>query len=159
MCGGTEMIMNQPFTTGMSISAMPTNLMPESISHESFVWSTVRGTFLHYGGKSMFGTTGNPYLNEFSPLRGWAAMVTTGPSPGDVSGHCMVPAYQGTKMIVFGGAGLDGVAKAGIYILDVRTREWTAGQTADPAQARTNMACAASGDSFIAWGGENQDQG
>ncbi|KAG0362889.1 hypothetical protein BGX24_005041, partial [Mortierella sp. AD032] len=80
--------------------------------------------------------------------------TTTGTSPGDVSGHCMVPAYGGTKMILFGGAGLDGVAKAGIYILDVRTREWTEGKAVGPAQARTNMACAVAGDSFLAWGGK-----
>ncbi|KAF9133813.1 hypothetical protein BGW39_008856 [Mortierella sp. 14UC] len=61
----------------------------------------------------------------------------------------------GTKMIVFGGAGIDGVAKAGIYILDVPSREWTVGKAADPTQARANMACAVAGDSFIAWGGES----
>ncbi|KAG0366152.1 hypothetical protein BGX24_003826 [Mortierella sp. AD032] len=152
---GQEMIMNPPFTTSFTISAMPTHLMPEPVSHESFVWSTVRNSFLHYGGKSMVGTTGNPHLNEFSAAGGWAAVATTGSSPGDVSGHCMVPAYAGTKMIVFGGAGLDGVAKAGVYILDVRTRQWTEGKAADLDQARTNMACAVSGDSFISWGGES----
>ncbi|KAF9080375.1 hypothetical protein BGX23_002242 [Mortierella sp. AD031] len=64
----------------------------------------------------------------------------TGLSPRDVSGHCMVSAYEGRKMIVFGGHGLDGVAKAGIYVYDISTRERIAGKAADPAQARANMA-------------------
>lgn len=62
-------------------------------------------------------------------------------------------AHGGTKMIVFGGAGLDGIAKGDIYFLDVATRIWTVGRPADATQARTNMACSVSGDSFIAWGG------
>lgn len=56
-------------------------------------------------------------------------------------------------MIVFGGAGLNGVANADIHILDMPTREWTLGKSANATQARRNMACAASGDSFVAWGG------
>ncbi|KAG0260629.1 hypothetical protein BGZ95_004390 [Linnemannia exigua] len=64
-------------------------------------------------------------------------------------------AYGGSKMIVFGGHGLDGVAKADIYFFEPSTRQWTTGKATDPAQARTNMACVVAGDSFIAWGGEN----
>lgn len=56
-------------------------------------------------------------------------------------------------MIVFGGAGLDEVANADIHILDMPTHEWTLGKSAGAVHARRNMACAASGDSFIAWGG------
>jgi hypothetical protein len=57
-------------------------------------------------------------------------------------------------MIVFGGAGLDGVANANIHILDLPTREWTLGTSGDATHARRNMACAISGDSFVAWGGK-----
>lgn len=56
-------------------------------------------------------------------------------------------------MIVFGGAGLNGVAKGDIYVLDLPTRVWAVGKPANSSQARTNMACSVSGDSFIAWGG------
>lgn len=58
-------------------------------------------------------------------------------------------------MIVFGGAGLDGVAKAAVHILDVPTRQWTLGKPAGVNQARANMACTVAGDSFIAWGGKH----
>ncbi|KAF9295562.1 hypothetical protein BGZ88_001877 [Linnemannia elongata] len=101
--------------------------------------------------EAIVGNTGNPYLNEYNTnTHEWAAVDTTGPSPGDVSGH----SYNGTKMIVFGGAGLSGVANTDIHILDMLTREWTAGKSADAIQARQYMACAVSGDSFVAWGGE-----
>ncbi|KAF9133812.1 hypothetical protein BGW39_008855 [Mortierella sp. 14UC] len=154
---GLEMIINTPGNPALTQSAMPS-----AVFFQSWVWSTQRKTFLQYGGRSLDGKTASPILNEFNAAKGWALVTTTGHSPGDVSGHCMVSgkynvlsAYGGKKMIVFGGHGLDGVAKAGIYVFDTSTREWTVGKAADPAQARTNMACAVSGDSFIAWGGES----
>ncbi|KAF9286838.1 hypothetical protein BGZ88_008869 [Linnemannia elongata] len=67
----------------------------------------------------------------------------------------MPTTYGGQSMIVFGGAGLDGIAKADIYILDLPTSTWTTGKPVDASQARTNMACAVAGDSFVAWGGES----
>ncbi|KAK5815766.1 hypothetical protein F5H01DRAFT_379489 [Linnemannia elongata] len=149
---GKEMISNTPGDPTLLISPMPTALMPVPVVHESFLWSTYRNSFLHYGGRAIVGNTGNPYLNEYNTnTHEWAAVDTTGPSPGDVSGH----SYNGTKMIVFGGAGLSGVANADIHILDMLTREWTAGKPADAIQARQYMACAVSGDSFVAWGGES----
>ncbi|KAF9093097.1 hypothetical protein BGX23_003661 [Mortierella sp. AD031] len=154
---GTQMIVNSVGTGYLNPSVMPTTLMPAPIYHETFVWSSVRGTFLHYGGKTMFGTeSGNPYLNEFSPTVGWSRVQTTGPTPGDISGHCMVPAYNGTKMVVFGGTDLHENSSGNIYILDVQSRRWEAGKPVNPNQARCNMACAVAGDSFVAWGGDNK---
>ncbi|KAH7046418.1 hypothetical protein BKA57DRAFT_537280 [Linnemannia elongata] len=114
----------------------------------SFLWSTLRSRFLLYGGAATKPHIGNPYLNEYNPdTHEWAVLTTTGPSPGDIS------AYNGTKLIVFGGIGLYGFVKSSIYTLDARTLEWTAGKPADINQGRRLMACAVSGDSFIAWGG------
>ncbi|KAG0075437.1 hypothetical protein BGZ90_009888 [Linnemannia elongata] len=59
----------------------------------------------------------------------------------------------------FGGAGLSGVANADIHVLDMLTREWTAGKPADAIQARQYMACAVSGDSFVTWGGNGLGYG
>ncbi|KAK5801778.1 hypothetical protein F5H01DRAFT_397646 [Linnemannia elongata] len=149
---GKEMIINTPGKSTITTSPMPTALMPAPIVHESFLWSTYRNSFLHYGGRAIVGISGNPYLNEYNPnTHEWAAVTTSGPSPGDVSGH----SYNGTKMIVFGGASLNGDPNADIHILDILTREWTAGKSADAIQARQYMACAVSGDSFVAWGGES----
>ncbi|KAF9284880.1 hypothetical protein BGZ68_004337 [Mortierella alpina] len=79
---------------------------------------------------------------------------TIGESPGELSGHCMVPAYNGTKMIIFGGNHFTRGVQGSIYILDLQTLNWTKGAEADPIQRRSDMACAASGDNFVAWGGE-----
>ncbi|KAG0277419.1 hypothetical protein BGZ95_005972 [Linnemannia exigua] len=146
---GSEMVINTPGNP--DLSALP---MPDPIISESWVWSTQLNCFLHYGGKRLAGNTPNPVLKTFSANGGWQTLNTTGTSPGDLSGHCMVSAYGGKKMVVFGGNDLAGVAKADIYILDVTTLEWTVGKAADPALARSNMACGVSGDSFVSWGGE-----
>ncbi|KAF9927101.1 hypothetical protein FBU30_003489 [Linnemannia zychae] len=137
---GTQMVMNVPGLSALPTFDMPLNYFPVPITHHSWTWSSVRNSFLHYGGRSVIGNITNPKLTEFSPLAGWAAVVTTGQPPGDVSGHCMVP---------------DGIARADIYILDVPTRVWKMGKAATPEHARRYMACAVAGDSFVAWGGEN----
>ncbi|KAK3843927.1 MAG: hypothetical protein J3R72DRAFT_489062 [Linnemannia gamsii] len=153
---GTQMTMKSLTSTAYTTSAMPTDTMPHPINHETWVWSSVRRTFLHYGGNTRIGKFSNPYLNEYSPTKGWSRVTTTGPSPGDLSGHCMVPAYGGKKMILFGGTSVHEDSSSAIYILDVETGAWTAGKTANVNQARCNMACAVAGDSFVAWGGDNK---
>lgn len=57
---GLEMIMNIMNTPG-SLSLLTllrlTALMPVPVVHKSFLWSAYRNTFLHYGGRAMFGYT------------------------------------------------------------------------------------------------------
>ncbi|KAF9983904.1 hypothetical protein BGZ75_004544 [Mortierella antarctica] len=65
----------------------------------------------------------------------------------------MVPAYNGTKMVVFGGVNVARQTVAGIYVLDVETMIWTKGKDIDPLLSRSDMACSVAGDNFIAWGG------
>jgi hypothetical protein len=73
---GTMMIMNTPRTNAVPTSFMPTELMPVPVVQESFVWSTYRNTFLHYGGRSMDAKTSNPNLTEFSPSSSrWRSVV------------------------------------------------------------------------------------
>lgn len=70
----------------------------------------------------------------------------------------MVPAYGGTKMVVFGGwqpptpipQGED--YSSALYMLDVKSMSWTLlsdGQVT----GRRNMACTVVGDNFVTWGG------
>ncbi|OAQ22197.1 hypothetical protein K457DRAFT_26296 [Linnemannia elongata AG-77] len=76
---------------------------------------------------------------------------TSGSAAPPLAGSCMVPAYSGTKMLVFGG--FDVFAEAGIdtlYILDVPTLTWSLGGKYQP---RTGMVCSVSGDYLIVWGG------
>ncbi|KAG0069425.1 hypothetical protein BGZ90_000208 [Linnemannia elongata] len=145
---GKEMVTNIPGNSSLQSWLMPTALTQVAIIEESFLWSTYRSRFLLYGGAAIQPHIGNPYLNEYNPdTHEWAVLSTTGPSPGDIN------AYNGTKLIVFGGIGMYGFEKSSIHTLDARTLEWTAGNPADTNQGRRLMACAVSGDSFIAWGG------
>ncbi|KAF9284879.1 hypothetical protein BGZ68_004336 [Mortierella alpina] len=116
------------------------------------IWSTFRNSMLLYGGVSFnLSRVFNPSLVEFNPgNKTWARIPTTGMSPGEVNAHCMVPVYNGTKIVVFGGYGPSG-AHGNIYILDLHSMVWSKGVSGDP---RAEMACSARGDNFIAWGGE-----
>ncbi|KAF9096283.1 hypothetical protein BGX23_011673 [Mortierella sp. AD031] len=127
----------------------------------SFVWSQTRSSFLLYGGFTINNGVKlcNAQLWEYKSTT-WSPVPTKG-SPiarGDVSNHCMVPAYGGTKMILFGGErAIDFAVMSWIYILDVPTMTWTVGKPAPADQARRSMACAVSGDEFVAWGGYNKE--
>lgn len=95
---------------------------------------------------------------EYKPAtKVWSNITTTGPSPGPSVNHCMVSAYSGTKLVVFGGYGTGNSSKSGvgsIHILDLTSMVWTAGTPADRSQNRGNPACVVVGDSFLAWGGK-----
>ncbi|KAF9935145.1 hypothetical protein FBU30_007524 [Linnemannia zychae] len=73
--------------------------------------------------------------------------------PPNLIRSCMVSAYNGTKIIFFGGNTVSTISVATIYILDVTTMTWKQGPDADASQARSSMACGVSGDNFVAWGG------
>ena len=77
----------------------------------------------------------------------------TAPSLLFVYSKSIIVAYNGTKVIVFGGSDIQEISQSGIFILDVATMHWTAGTPASPSQARCNLACTVNGDHFIAWGG------
>ncbi|KAF9325757.1 hypothetical protein BG006_010767 [Podila minutissima] len=65
---------------------------------------------------------------------------------------CMVPAYNGTQLVLYGGRTITGTL-SDIYIYNVRTSTWKQGFPGGPRNARSSHACAVSGDFFIAWGG------
>ncbi|KAK5823561.1 hypothetical protein F5H01DRAFT_376471 [Linnemannia elongata] len=97
--------------------------------------------------------TASPYLYEYKlgRLDPWLTLNTSGSAAPPLAGSCMVPAYSGTKMLVFGG--VDVFAEASIdtlYILDVPTLTWSLGGKYQP---RTGMVCSVSGDYLIVWGG------
>ncbi|KAI9237482.1 MAG: hypothetical protein BYD32DRAFT_298391 [Podila humilis] len=81
----------------------------------------------------------------------------TGPSPRQSS--CLVPAFNGAKLILFGGLGpissanLSLTARSDIFIYDVAKAEWTQGADAGATRARASHACGVSGDALIVWGG------
>lgn len=62
-------------------------------------------------------------------------------------------AYNGTKMILFGGNTDTTQSVDSLYILDVPSMTWT--QADSSLDARSDMACSVSGDNFIVWGGKS----
>ncbi|KAF9344032.1 hypothetical protein BGX26_004887, partial [Mortierella sp. AD094] len=79
--------------------------------------------------------------------------TTTGDIPGTRFSHCMVPAYNGTNMILFGGQDINNQPTNTIYILDILNQTWTKGNDISPTLSRNGGACAVVGDNFVGWGG------
>ncbi|KAG0203753.1 hypothetical protein BGX33_008923 [Mortierella sp. NVP41] len=116
----------------------------------SFVWSEVRRSFLIFGGEGNFG----PYFYEYNPSgSNWTEIPMTGDTPPRLKNACLIPAYNDTKMVLFGGLLYNGTVVGTLYTLDVASLTWTQGTSADPIQNRAGMACSVSGDNFIIWGG------
>jgi len=82
----------------------------------------------------------------------WSKLNTTGPAPGPRMNSCLVPAYGGTKMVMFGGL-RNNKSLRDVRILDLANLRWTRGTDVPPGNARDGMACAVSYDSLIVWGG------
>ena len=84
-------------------------------------------------------------------------MTIAGPSPRQSA--CLVPAFNGTKLILFGGLGPISsanpslTARSDIFIYDVAKAKWTRGADAGATRARASHACGVSGDALIVWGG------
>ncbi|KAF9551855.1 hypothetical protein EC957_004178 [Mortierella hygrophila] len=91
------------------------------------------------------------------PLHGAVHPITDkGDVPPPCYGHCMVEAYGGSKIILFGGVTDQNPTSADIFIFDVANLTWTQGQTGDSTVGRAYAACAVTNDMFIAWGGATQ---
>ncbi|KAF9909447.1 hypothetical protein EC991_008586 [Linnemannia zychae] len=118
----------------------------------SAVWSSLRSSMLVYGGLNSENII-QRVMWEYIPV---TEVYTTVPDKGDMPaaryGHCMVEAYGGTKVIVFGGVTVQGTSSE-IFMLDVATLTWTQLTTGPPSAARAYAACAVTNDMFVAWGG------
>lgn len=134
----------------------------------SAAWSPDWKGMLIFGGIDIGTNISNNDLLLYHPTSGWRLLETKGTKPPPRRSHCFVPAYSGSKMILFGGIGNpatpseDNPTLGDLYILDVRNLNWTRGGTnedAGKARARWGHACATSGDHFIAWGGSTSSSG
>ncbi|KAG0221606.1 hypothetical protein BGX31_009707 [Mortierella sp. GBA43] len=96
-------------------------------------------------------------FKEENGLNGrWQDLNSTG-GPGPRIGACLVPAYGGSKMIIFGGH-KKFMSRGDVLVFDVLTQQWTKGTDAPVGQERDSMACATSYDSLIVWGGVNSQK-
>ncbi|KAF9407259.1 hypothetical protein BGZ76_006147 [Entomortierella beljakovae] len=137
--------------------------MPPVISdiiNYSSAWAPTIQSVLVFGGK--LGNTWNTRngLFAYSSVDGWENRITYGAIPPERAMACLVSAYSGSKMILFGGttSGSDplsnGVIYGDIYILDVATSTWTKGTNAPAALGGVyGHICAYSNDQLIVWGG------
>ncbi|KAF9914416.1 hypothetical protein BX616_008366 [Lobosporangium transversale] len=129
-----------------------------NLTDSSVVWSTVSKNLLVFGG--FISNIPRNNLYAYSPGNGWKGLSATGDIPTPRGSACLVPAYNGTKMVLFGGQvdSPDGPAINDIYILDVGSWAWTKGTpySGDGAgSARLGSACAITNDLFISWGGSS----
>ncbi|KAF9122242.1 hypothetical protein BGW39_009881 [Mortierella sp. 14UC] len=133
---GDAMLLFDPAGSATQTVAMPLAAegIMQKITSYSFVWSTVRSSFLLLGGFTF--VSNPPRCNEAL----WEFKGGT----------------WSRVMVVFGGQrATDWKAISGIYILDLNTMQWSNGTAAPLQEARQSMACTVSGDYFIAWGGSN----
>ncbi|KAF9140844.1 hypothetical protein BG015_001501 [Linnemannia schmuckeri] len=118
----------------------------------SFVWSNYRNSFLIFGGGGDVGS----YFYEYKLAdNAWNELALQGVIPPRVKNACFTPAYNGTKMILFGGQLSNGTALGSLYTLDMELMIWSLTQTTPASQNRHSMACSVSGDNFIIWGGQS----
>ncbi|KAH7034400.1 hypothetical protein BKA57DRAFT_476077 [Linnemannia elongata] len=150
---GASLSIYSPSTGVVTTAPMPPVATAGGLSRHSFVWNQVRKTFILFGG-----VITTSYLSEYDPITGkWAELYASGPTPPLQQASCMAPAYNGTKMILFGGHNSSGPSGGYLFILDVPTMTWSQGLSVDPSQNRSSMACSVSGDNFIVWGGYKWD--
>ncbi|KAG0354215.1 hypothetical protein BC939DRAFT_479645 [Gamsiella multidivaricata] len=154
-----ELVYDPSYRNSISSTSLPQGLARSFLY--SIAWSTSLKGALMFGGFDYATNTTSNDLYLYSPTNGWKLQTATGSIPSPRRAACFVPAYSGSKMILFGGDSNvgsttdDGPAYGDIYVLDVVTMTWTRGADADLVSARVGHACAVSGDYFIAWGGFN----
>ncbi|KAG0000687.1 hypothetical protein BGZ65_004152 [Modicella reniformis] len=124
----------------------------------SVAWSVaVRKLFL-FGGTQGRGYRAIEHFNaySYSTADGWKDLTLEmkGHIPAPRKDACLVPAYGGTKMVLFGGFTSDRVKLVSdIIMLDVATMTWTKGRDPAKDERRGAAACAVSNDHFVSWGG------
>ncbi|KAG0339393.1 hypothetical protein BG000_002206 [Podila horticola] len=136
---------------------------PNDLARFSAVWSKRLKQLLVFGGESaapagVSGRTMSSILYAFTPSSNtWSAPHPQGVVPSPRCSHCFVPAFNGTKMVLFGGWGdySRTIVYSDIYVLDLETLTWTKGPDvgASAIYGRGMSACAVSGDLFLSWGG------
>ncbi|KAF9299847.1 hypothetical protein BGZ74_008580 [Mortierella antarctica] len=92
-------------------------------------------------------------LTQYSLAWSESAQKANVGAPSARVSPCMVPAFNGTKLILFGGSSPIGAPLSDIFIYDVAGGKWTPGADGLSGRARSSHACAVSGDALIVWGG------
>ncbi|KAF9152042.1 hypothetical protein BG015_005868 [Linnemannia schmuckeri] len=149
---GNRMLAYDPSSKTSTGLAMPPGGTAASWNMYTFAWNDVRRSFLYFGG---YDPVGSSFFYEYAPAAAtpWTTLTSSGSVPPLLADSCMVSAYSGAKMVVFGGRS-SGKISGSLYILDVPTMTWSLGPSSQPRMA---MVCSVSGDNFIVWGGVSWD--
>ncbi|KFH63122.1 hypothetical protein MVEG_11159 [Podila verticillata NRRL 6337] len=117
----------------------------------SIAWSASAKTAFFVGG--LTGGLPPPFFGRWvNSVNGTWQRINTAEDPSGRDMACMVPAYNGTKLILYGGR-TNTTTLSDIYVYDVLASKWTQGSPGGLPHARSSHACAVSGDYFIGWGG------
>ncbi|KAF9570323.1 hypothetical protein EC968_001988 [Mortierella alpina] len=143
---GASMTLYDPARdTAIPLPSAPAAVMDRGLQYYSLVWCSLRNSMLVYGGLINPGNAPSPFLIEFQPATSTWSRITL---------NIREVAYNGTKMVVFGGTGPSGIPQGGIYVLDVKSMSWIRGADPEARHNRTGMACTVAGDNFVVWGGK-----
>ncbi|ORZ11039.1 hypothetical protein BCR41DRAFT_372004 [Lobosporangium transversale] len=111
-------------------------------------WAPGLKSLLVFGGSIIETFFTRDSLYALNDEEGWKTLATNGFRPSARLLGCFIPAYGGTKMILFGGLGNGpsasepGTVLGDIYILDVATLTWTRGTDVGLSGARAGHVCA-----------------
>ncbi|KAF9912733.1 hypothetical protein EC991_009469 [Linnemannia zychae] len=126
------------------------------------VWSTYRNFVLAFGG-FVRGTTSAPStysqtLFQFNPQNPQFLTYETTNAPSARYAHCMVEAYGGSQIILYGGADDNEGAMSDLHILDMESKTWKLQKVDNPPIGRAYPCCAVTNDMFVAWSGARWDK-
>ncbi|KAG0025395.1 hypothetical protein BGZ81_007204 [Podila clonocystis] len=118
----------------------------------SIAWSASAKTAFVFGGQ--VGTSLSNFFGRWVNTGNytWERISSTGLNPVGREMGCMVPAYNGAKLVLFGGRTTTGSLND-IWVYDVLASKWEEGSPGGPKRSRSGHACAVSGDYLIVWGG------
>lgn len=136
----------------LSTRADSQTVLVSGLVRYSLAWSQSSQKAFLFGGLTPTGYSASLFQYSSSNGGAWSPITAAGgPSPRESA--CMVPAFNGTKLILFGGSATLDVALSDVFIFDVAAGTWAPGTDAGAGGARSAHACAVSGDALIVWGG------
>ncbi|KAG0050197.1 hypothetical protein BGZ83_005029 [Gryganskiella cystojenkinii] len=120
----------------------------------AIAWSGQEKKLILFGGATSGTNNVNGAMYSWDTVHGWTLLSPKGAVPSPRRSACMVPAYNGARMILFGGlTDKSNSVLSDIYILDTASMTWFKGEDAGVESARAECSCAMTNDLFVVWGG------
>ncbi|KAF9197792.1 hypothetical protein BGZ49_001629 [Haplosporangium sp. Z 27] len=136
------------------LNGLPMQNTLATMDYYSIAWSSQLKKMIVFGGATTGTNNVNNNMYTWDSINSWTTITPTGSVPTPRRSACMVSAYGGSKMILFGGlTDQSNSVLSDIYILDTATMNWTKGADAGVSSARAETSCAVTNDLFVSWGG------